>query len=87
MPLDRAPGQGRWRNHREAAGHQRPNIYASSLISAGLHARVIQARLGHKSIVETMDTYGHLFPDANEETTRAHEARYSAALLRGTTGA
>jgi len=52
-----------------------------------LHARVIQARLGHTSIVETIGTYGHLFPDANEETTRTLEAHYSAALLRGTTGA
>jgi integrase len=27
---------------------------------------VIQARLGHASITETMDTYGHLFPDAED---------------------
>jgi integrase len=40
-------------------------------ISEGLHPRVIQARLGHRSIVETMDTYGHLFPDQNDETTAA----------------
>ncbi len=32
---------------------------------------MIQARLGHRSITETMDTYGHLFPEAHEETTRA----------------
>jgi hypothetical protein len=27
---------------------------------------VIQARLGHATISETMDTYGHLFPDSEE---------------------
>jgi hypothetical protein len=27
---------------------------------------VIQARLGHATITETMDTYGHLFPDAED---------------------
>jgi integrase len=27
---------------------------------------VIQARLGHASITETMDTYGHLFPDSED---------------------
>jgi hypothetical protein len=27
-----------------------------------------------------MDTYGHLFPDANEETTRALDAHYAAQL-------
>src|SRR3954451_7391792 len=29
--------------------------------------RTIQARLGHASIVETLDTYGHLFPMAEED--------------------
>ena len=66
--------------------HALRHTYASSLIAAGLHPRVIQARLGHKSIVETMDTYGHLFPDANKETTRALDAYYGAALRRRTTG-
>jgi hypothetical protein len=27
---------------------------------------VIQVRLGHATITETMDTYGHLFPDAED---------------------
>ena len=27
---------------------------------------MIQARLGHASITETMDTYSHLFPDAED---------------------
>lgn len=51
--------------------HALRHTYASGLISEGLHPRVIQARLGHKSIVETMDTYGHLFPDQNAETADA----------------
>jgi len=29
-----------------------------------------------------MDTYGHLFPDANEETSRALDAHYAAELQR-----
>jgi integrase len=45
--------------------------YASHLIAAGLHPRVIQARMGHASIVETMDTYGHLFPDGDDATRQA----------------
>ena len=51
--------------------HALRHTYASGLIAENVHPRVIQARLGHKSIVETMDTYGHLFPDAREETTDA----------------
>jgi integrase len=58
--------------------HALRHTYASSLISEGLHPKVIQARLGHKSIVETMDTYGHLFPDQNEETADALDRRFGA---------
>jgi integrase len=31
-----------------------------------LPAKVVQERLGHASIVMTMDTYGHLFPRADD---------------------
>ena len=50
--------------------HVLRHSYASHMIAAGLHPRVIMARMGHSSIVETMDRYGHLFPDA-EDATRA----------------
>jgi integrase len=30
------------------------------LIAQGAHPKAIQTRLGHSSIVVTMDTYGHL---------------------------
>jgi len=56
--------------------HALRHTYASTLISAGLHAKVIQTRLGHKSITETMDTYGHLFPHQNHETTDALDHAY-----------
>jgi integrase len=31
-----------------------------------LPAKVVQERLGHSSIVMTMDTYGHLFPRGDD---------------------
>jgi integrase len=40
---------------------------------------VIQARLGHKSIVETMDTYGHLFPEHLQETAAVLDELYGGA--------
>ncbi|MFI7044756.1 tyrosine-type recombinase/integrase [Streptosporangium sandarakinum] len=43
--------------------HDLRHFYASSLIRANLNPKVIQSRLGHATIAETMDTYGHLFPD------------------------
>jgi len=36
------------------------------LIHANLNPKVIQSRLGHATIAETMDTYGHLFPDSED---------------------
>src|SRR5260221_12743735 len=46
--------------------HDLRHFYASALIAANLNPKVIQTRLGHATIAETMDTYGHLFPDAED---------------------
>lgn len=63
-----------WQEAVEAAGlpkgvrfHDLRHFYASTLIAAGLHPKTIQSRLGHATISETMDTYGHLFPDADDQ--------------------
>jgi integrase len=47
------------------------HFYASLLISQGASVKVIQARLGHKGAVETLDTYGHLWPDDEDLTRQA----------------
>jgi integrase len=49
-------------------------IVTNRLIKANLNPKVIQSRLGHVSIAETMDTYGHLFPDDAELGRGALEA-------------
>jgi hypothetical protein len=51
-----------------------------ALIAANLKPKVIQARLGHATITETMDTYGHLFPDAEDLGRGAVDAIFAAAL-------
>ena len=58
-----------WRAAVKAAGlppgtryHDLRHFYASALIAADLNPKVIQARLGHASITETMDTYGTCSP-------------------------
>jgi hypothetical protein len=33
--------------------------------------KAVQRRLGHKSAVETLDTYGHLWPDSEDHTREA----------------
>lgn len=59
--------------------HDLRHTYASTLISTGRHPKVIQARLGHSSITETMDTYGHLFPDSEDLGRGDVDAIYQAA--------
>jgi len=62
--------------------HDLRHTYASALIRAGLHPKVIQERLGHATIAETMDTYGHLFPDASEHGRGALDAMFAPADVR-----
>ena len=42
------------------------HFYASWCIDRGMPGKVIQERMGHSSIVITMDTYGHLFPRGDD---------------------
>lgn len=54
-----------------ATFHDLRHFYASLLISRGCSVKVIQKRLGHQSAVETLDTYGHLWPNGDDETREA----------------
>jgi hypothetical protein len=33
--------------------------------------KTVQRRLGHATVVETLDTYSHLWPDSDERTREA----------------
>jgi integrase len=60
--------------------HALRHFYASWLINRkedgglGLPVKMVQERMGHASIVMTMDTYGHLFPRSDDGTELAHAA-------------
>lgn len=60
--------------------HSLRHFYASWLINRkedgglGLPVKMVQERMGHASIVMTMDTYGHLFPRADDGTELAQAA-------------
>jgi hypothetical protein len=43
----------------------------SLLIASGADVKVVQARLRHASAETTLDTYGHLWPDADESARGA----------------
>ena len=46
--------------------HDLRHTYATLLISMGENAKFIQRQLGHARITTTLDTYGHLMPEAYE---------------------
>lgn len=56
-----------------ATFHDLRHFYASLLIARGCSVKAIQTRLGHQSAMETLDTYGHLWPDSDDETRDAVE--------------
>ena len=47
-----------------------------------MHPKVIQDRRGYATIAETMDTYGHLFPDASEQGRGALDAMFASSDVR-----
>lgn len=60
--------------------HDLRHYAASVLIEQGASVKAVQRHLGHKSASTTLDTYAHLFPDADEITRRALEAGISRVV-------
>jgi integrase len=75
-----------WHSAAKAAGvngftfHDLRHYYASLLIQQGESVKVVQARLGHASAQETLDTYSHLWPDSEGLTRQAVDAVLGQAL-------
>lgn len=42
---------------------------ATLLLSAGVNPKIVSERLGHASIVLTLDTYSHVLPDMQQEAS------------------
>ena len=51
--------------------HDLRHYLASLLIASGADIKTVQARMRHASATTTLDTYGHLWPDADESTRAA----------------
>lgn len=64
----------------ETRAHDLRHYYASLLIRHGESVKVVQARLGHASATETLDTYSHLWPDSEDLTRLAVDDVLGAAL-------
>jgi integrase len=74
-----------WDRAKEAAGidpavrfHDLRHRYASVLIEAGLDALTIKTLMGHSSVSQTFDTYGHMFPNQAERAAQAIAAAIHA---------
>jgi integrase len=73
-----------WRKARTAAAvdyrlHDLRHFFASGLIAAGCDVVTVQRALGHGSASVTLNTYGHLWPDANDRTRQAAQDLYRQA--------
>ena len=60
--------------------HSLRHTHAADLIAANVHVKVISGRLGHASVVITMDRYGHLFPDSQNEAAMAIDAMLKTVM-------
>jgi integrase len=87
-PIRRTRFSDVWRPAAKAAGieagigyHALRHYYASLLIRAGCSVKVVQARLGHASASETLDTYSHLWPDDEDRARDAVDAVLGVTTL------
>ena len=60
--------------------HELRHFYASLLIDGGESVKVVQARLGHATADETLNTYAHLWPDTEERSRAAVDAGLGRSL-------
>jgi integrase len=66
--------------------HVLRHLYASLLIRHGESIKTVQARMGHSSAAITLDTYGHLWPDADDRTREAVQRALGTAADSVRTG-
>ena len=85
LPAHAATVSRWWRMVREEVGighrlHDLRHFYASGLIAAGCDVVTVQRALGHSSPSITLDTYSHLWPDAEDRTRKAAAGLLDQAL-------
>jgi integrase len=49
-------------------------------INANANVKVVQQMLGHATATQTLDTYGHLWPDRLDEVAAAMEAARNRSM-------
>src|SRR5262249_22916539 len=62
--------------------HDLRHSHATHLLMAGVHPKVAQERLGHSSIVLTMDLYSHVLPTMQDEAAKSIDAAMREAISK-----
>jgi integrase len=62
--------------------HDLRHTHASLLIKQGVHIKVISERLGHSSVAITMDLYGHLMPNMQEDAAAGLDSIIKTQIAR-----
>lgn len=53
--------------------HQLRHTHATVLLAHGVHPKIVQERLGHSSIMVTLDIYSHISPTIQKAATNVYE--------------
>jgi integrase len=63
--------------------HDLRHAFATRLLEASVHPKVVGEALGHSSVSFTMDTYQHLMPTMQDAATRAIEDAIGGTVAAG----
>ncbi len=59
--------------------HDLRHTHATLALAAGVHPKVVQERLGHSSVIMTLDLYSHAVPGMQADAASTIAARVDAA--------
>jgi integrase len=57
--------------------HELRHTSASLLINSGVHSKIVSDRLGHSDITITMNTYSHVFEEAEHAAADTFETLFN----------
>jgi integrase len=64
--------------------HDLRHSHAPQMLAAGVHAKIVQERLGHSTITTTLDRYSHVTPSMQEEAAMQIDAAFRRSGKSGT---
>lgn len=80
-PIEPTPAGEKIRYEGAPRVHDLRHTAAALMVLAGAHPKAMQVRMGHSSIMVTLDRYGHLFPEMDAElAVRLDELRPASGL-------